>query len=132
MTEETDVARLVEHAGVVLVIYSVGIVVAAVGGNIVTLAGFLDIAVQNNLAIYGNCDVVALYANLLLAPFAQRLVLDALCRNDAIDRAVYLILAEAGIDGVVMVQNLHLTHALVGSINTHRSTDTYTIVDTRT
>ena len=61
MTEETDVARLVEHAGVVLVVDSVRIVVAAVGGNIVTLAGFLDIAIQNNFTIHGNCDAVALY-----------------------------------------------------------------------
>ena len=41
-----------------------------------------------------------------------------------------LILAQTGIDGIVVVKNLTLAHTIVSSINTHRGTDTHTIVYT--
>lgn len=130
MTQETDVTGLVEHTGMVLVVDGVGVVVAAIGSYIVALASFLDVAINDNLAINGNSDVVALNTDLLLAPLAQRLVLDTLGRDNTIYRAVNLIFAQAGIHGCVVIQNLALAHTIVSGIYTHRSTDTYTIVNT--
>ena len=51
MAEEADVARLVEHARVIVVVNRVRIVVASVGSNVVTLAGFLDVAIDDDFAI---------------------------------------------------------------------------------
>ena len=70
----------------------IGVVVAAVGSHVVSLAGFLDVAIDDDFAIDGNGDVVALHTDFLFAPLAQRFVLDALGGNDTIDGAVYLIL----------------------------------------
>lgn len=130
MTEETDVSRLVEHSGMVPVVNGIGIVFTSVGRYVMSLAGFLDIAIHDDFTIDGNGDVVALYADFLFAPLAQRLVFDALGWDDAIDGAVHLIFTKASIDGVVVVKYLALAHTIVGSIDTHRSTDTHTIVDT--
>ena len=97
-----------------------------------SLAGFLDVAVHDDFAVHGDGDVVALHADFLLAPLAQRLVLDALGGNHAIDGAVHLILAQTGIDGVVVVEDLHLAHAVVGSIHAHRGADAHAVVHART
>ena len=131
MTEETDVTGLVEHTGMVMVVNGIGVVVASVGSYIVTLAGFLDVAIYNYLAVNGNGNVVALNADFLLAPFAQWLVLDTLGGYNTIYGAVNLIVAQTCIDGVVVIQNLTFAHTIVSSINTHRSTDTNTVVYTR-
>lgn len=84
MSEEADVAGLIEHAWMVLSVHCEWIVVRSVWSYIVTLACLLDVAVDNHLTIYGNGDVVALYADFLSAPFAERLVYEALCRDDAV------------------------------------------------
>ena len=130
MTQESNVTGLVEHTGMVAMVNGIGVGVAAIGSYIMSLASFLDVAVYDNLAVNSNGDVVALNADFLLAPLAQRLVLDTLGRDDTINGAVTLILAQAGIHRSVVIQNLALAHTLVGSIYTHRSTDTHTIVDT--
>ncbi len=70
MTEETDMAGLIEHTGMVAVVNGIGVVVAAVGGYVVTLAGFPDVAVHNYLTVHGYGDVVALNTDLFLAPLA--------------------------------------------------------------
>ena len=130
MTEETNVAGLVEHTGVVAMVNSVGVVVASVGSYIVALASFLDVAIHNNLAINGNGDVIALNADFLLAPLAQRLVLDTLGRDNTVNGAMNLVLAQASIHGSIVIQNLALAHTIVSCVYTHRSTDTHTIVNT--
>ena len=85
MSEETDVACLVEHAWVVLVVNRVGVVVAAIGGYIMSLASFLDVAIYDDFAIHGNGDVVALNTDFLFAPLAQRLMLDTLGGDNTIN-----------------------------------------------
>ena len=114
MTEETNVARLVEHAGMVAMVNGVWIVVTAVGSYIVSLTGFLDVAIHDDFTIDSNSDVVALHSDFLLAPLAKRFVLDTLGGNDTIDGAMYLILAQTSIDRVIVVKNLTLAHAIVG------------------
>lgn len=106
MTEEADVAGLVEHARMVAVVHGVGILVAAVGSHIVSLASFTYITVHNHFSVDRHGDMVTLYTYLLGAPFAQRLVLDTLGRDDTIYRAVNLILVQSGVDGVVVIQDL--------------------------
>ena len=81
-----------------------------------TLAGFLDVAIDDDFAIDRNGDVVALHTDFLFAPLAKGLVLDALGRDDTIDGAMHLILTKASIDGVVVVENLAFAHAVVGCI----------------
>lgn len=130
MTEETDMAGLVEHAGMVAVVNGIGVVVAAVGGYVVALAGFPDVTVYYDFAVNGYGDVVALNTDLFLAPLAQGLVLDALGGDDTVNGAVNLIFAQTGIHGCVMVQYLALAHALVGGIHAHGGTDAYAVVDT--
>ena len=73
---------LVEHAGMVFVVNSVGVVVAAVWSYVVSLAGLFDVAIDNDFAIDGHGNVVALHADFLFAPFAKWFVLDALGWND--------------------------------------------------
>lgn len=81
---QADVALLVEQAGVVELIYSVGVLVAAVGSHVVTLRCGADVTIDDNLAINRYSDAVALHADLLLVPLAQRAPLDALCGDDTI------------------------------------------------
>ena len=72
----------------------VGVVLAAFGRHVVTLTGFADVTIDDDFAVEGDGDVVAFSANLLVVPRAQRLVLVALGRDDAIDRAVNLIFTQ--------------------------------------
>ena len=72
MAEEADITRLVEEARVVQVIHRIGVVVAAVGSDIVALAGGADIAVDDNLAVDRNLDAVTLNADLLGVPARAR------------------------------------------------------------
>ena len=58
-------------------------------------------------------------------------MLDALGGNDAIDGTVDLILAQALVDGIVVVENLDL-HAIVGSIDAVLGADADAVVDART
>ena len=85
MTQESDVSLLVEHTGVVAVVSGVGVAVAAVGSYVVALASLAYVAVYDNFAVNDNGDVVALHADFLAAPLAQRLVLDALCGDYAVN-----------------------------------------------
>ena len=111
------------------VIDGVGIVVGTVRSHIVTLAGSADVAVHNDLSVNSDLDAVALDAYFLGTPFAQGLVDDPLGRDDTVDGAVDLVLAEVGVHRSVMVQNLDLAHAVVSSVDTHRSPDSNTVVD---
>lgn len=70
VAEEADVTRLVEHARMVLMVNGIGIVLRAVGSHVVSLAGLLDVAIDDDFAIDGNGDVVALHAYFLFAPLA--------------------------------------------------------------
>ena len=99
MTAQADVTLLVEETGVVELIYGVGVLVAAVGSHIVTLRCGADVTIDNNLTINRYGDAVALYADLLLVPLAKCTPLDALCGDDTLYRAVYLILAQVLVDG---------------------------------
>ena len=99
VTAQADVALLVEQTGVVELIYGVGVLVATVGSHVVTLSCGADITIDDNLTINRYGDAVALHADLLLVPLAQRAPLDALCGDDTIYRAVYLILAQVLVDG---------------------------------
>lgn len=65
VTAEADITLLVEQAGVVVTIHSVGVLLAAVGSYVVALTCLADVAVNDNLAINSNGDVVALDTNLL-------------------------------------------------------------------
>ena len=102
----------------------------SVGADVVALAGFADVAIENDLAIDGNGDVVADGTNLLSVPGAELGELDTLGGDDAIDGAVLLVLAQIAVVGGIVVENLNL-HALVGSIDVHRGADANAVVDTQ-
>lgn len=106
MTEEANVASLVEHTGMVAMVHGIGILVTTIGSHIVALAGFADVSVHNHFSVDSYSDVVTHYANLFGTPFAQRLVLDTLGGDDAIYRPMHLILVKTSIDRIVMIQNL--------------------------
>ena len=61
MTQETDVAALVEQARVVLLVHSVRIGLRTILRHVVTLTCLADVAVQNHLTIHSNLDTVALH-----------------------------------------------------------------------
>jgi hypothetical protein len=84
VTAQSDVALLVEQTGVVLVVNSVRILVAALGVYVVALASSADVTVNDNLTINCYSDTVALDANLLAVPLAESTPLDTLCRDDTI------------------------------------------------
>ena len=132
MTEEANVTCFVEHTGMVTMVNCIWIIVTSVGSNVMSLTSFLDVAIDDNFSVNGNGDVVALNTNFLFAPFTKRLVLDALCRDDAIHGAMHLIFAQTSIDGVIVVENLHFAHTVVSCIDAHRGTDADTIVHART
>ena len=114
-----------------LMVNGIRIRLSGLGGHIVALTGFADVAVDKDFAIQGDGNVVALCADLLVVPLAQRLMLDALGRNDAVDRAVDLIFAQALVDGIVVVEDLNL-HAFIGCIHALAGADAHTVIDTRT
>ena len=128
---ETDVSLLVEHARVVPVVDGVRVVVAAVRGYVVSLAGFAQIAVQDYFTVESHGDVVSDNLYLFLVPCPERLVHDPLGRNDAVCGTMYLIYVQVLVDRVVMVENLAFAHSVVGCIHIFRSTDTYAVVDSR-
>src|SRR5574344_2174668 len=103
----------------VLVVNGVRILLAAVRSHIVTLAGPADVAVHNHLTVDGHLDSVALDTNLLGAPLPKRLVDDSLRRDHTVNRSVNLILTKFGVHRSVMIKDLHLTHSVIGSVNTH-------------
>ena len=71
VSEQSDVSRGVEESGMVLVVHGVGVVFPAVGGHVVPLAGFADVAVEDHLAVDRHRDPVAHGADLLNVPGAQ-------------------------------------------------------------
>ena len=83
---EADVSAFVEHSGMVAVVNGVG-VGAAVGGDIVALACFADVAVHNYLSVDCDGDVVTYDLDLLIFPFSEGLVDDPLGRDDTVDGA---------------------------------------------
>ena len=129
MPAEADVAFLVEKTWVVVVVYGVWIMVATIGCNVVTLAGFTDITVENHVSINGDSDVITHGTYLFTVPLAHRTEVHMLRNNDTIHRAVLLILAQSGIDGRIMIEHLYL-HSFVGSVDTFTGADTNTIVHT--
>ena len=58
MTAETDKTVLVEEAGMALVVDGIGIGLALLGGHIVSLTSLTDIAVEDDLAVHGDSNVV--------------------------------------------------------------------------
>ena len=84
VTAQCDVTLLVEQTGVVLVVNSVRILVAALGVYVVALASSADVTVNDNLTINSYSDTVTLDANLLAVPLAESTPLDTLCRDDTI------------------------------------------------
>ena len=94
---------------------------------VVALAGGADIAVDDNLAVDRNLDAVTLNADLLGVPLSQLGRDDTLGGDDAVDRTVYLILAQVCVDRVVMVEDLDL-HTVVCGILAHLGTYAHTVV----
>ena len=84
VSQEADMALLVEQTWVVAAINSVGVLVATIGSNIVALASLADVAIDDNFTIYDNGDVITLSADFLAVPLAQSAPLDTLCGDDAI------------------------------------------------
>jgi hypothetical protein len=84
VTAEADVTLLVEQTGVVVTIHSVGVLAAAIGSYVVALTSLADVAVNDNLAVNSNGDVITLDADLLRVPLADAIPLDALCGDDTV------------------------------------------------
>ena len=109
-------------------VHGVGILLGAVLRDVVSLARFADVAVEDHLAVDRHGDAVAHGADLLHVPCAQLAELDPLGRNDAVDRAVLLVFAQSLVDGCVVVENLYL-HAVIGGVDAHRRADADAVVD---
>ena len=70
MTAEADEAFFVEEAGMALVVNGVGVGLSGFGSHIVALASLADIAIDEDFAIQGDGDVVALGTDFLVVPLA--------------------------------------------------------------
>ena len=121
VSQQADVSLLVEESRVVASVHCVGILRRTVGGDVVSLAGFADVAVENHLAVHRHRDPVAYGADLLDVPGSQLAELDALGRDDAVNRSVLLVDLDVLVDRIVVVEHLNL-HAVEGGIDAHRGT----------
>lgn len=108
MAQQADMARLVEKPRVVAVVGRIGIDLRTVLGNIMPLAGFADIAVEDHPAVDRDRNAVAHGTYLLGIPLTQLAELHALGRDDAVNRTVLLVIADALVDRRIVVENLYL------------------------
>ena len=85
MAEEADISLFIEHSGMIAVVYGERIDCAAIRGDIVALASFAYVSVDNDLAVDSHLDVIAFNADFFCRPFSERLMDNPLGRDDAID-----------------------------------------------
>ena len=93
------------------------------------LTSLANVTIEDDLTVDRHRNLVAHGTYLLAVPLAHRSEVDTLRHDDAIDRAVLLIVAQTGIDGCIVVEYLNF-HAFVGSIHALAGTDANAIVHT--
>lgn len=85
MAEEADISLFIEHSGMIAVVYGERIDCAAVRGDIVALASFAYVSVDDDFAIDSHLYVIAFDADFFCRPFSERLMDNPLCGDYTID-----------------------------------------------